>query len=207
MQKKEHWNAIYQKKEQIDLTWHQDQPVDSLQLISELKIPKDANIIDIGGGRSKLAENLLQQGYQSISVLDLSSSAIQRQQEILGEEASKISWIISDILNFQPQGAFQLWHDRATFHFLIEENDINRYIDLAQASIAPNGKLILATFSENGPLKCSGLPITQYSEEQCRRIFSPYFHLERSFELEHHTPWNSIQMFRYNILSRIPSLS
>ena len=194
-QRKAHWENVFATKQETEVSWYQQKPETSINFFVENNIPKDAKIIDIGGGDSYLIDNLLALGYTNLHLLDISENAIERIKNRLGAKASKVTFIVSDVLEFQPEIAFDVWHDRASFHFLTTENEIEKYKDLASNSIAENGLLFIATFSENGPLKCSGLEITQYSESKCEAIFSTAFDKVNCFIENHQTPFDTIQNF------------
>jgi ribosomal protein L24E len=164
MDKQFHWDQVYQTKEPHQVGWTQKYPEDSMKRIMSLDLPKDAPIIDIGGGDSDIPKLLLEEGFSDITVLDISSSAIERAQKKLGNDARKINWVVSDIKEFKPPRSYVLWHDRAAFHFLISPSEINSYINLLKSSASDY--IVIGTFSDIGPNKCSGLPITQYDEQK-----------------------------------------
>ncbi|MDB4497682.1 class I SAM-dependent methyltransferase, partial [Flavobacteriaceae bacterium] len=161
---KKHWETVYETKTQEQVSWTQKIPKDSLDFIQSLKLNKDASIIDIGGGDSFLVDFLLEDGYTNISVLDISSKALERAKNRLGTKATKVTWIVSNIIDFKPKKNYEVWHDRAAFHFLTKEKDIKTYVSTTEKYVSKN--LIIGTFSDNGPLKCSGLEITQYSKNK-----------------------------------------
>jgi len=194
---KNYWDNIYQGKSERELSWYQDIPVKSLGLIAELKIESDASIIDVGGGDSRLADSLLEKGFRNISILDISPTALERAKKRLKDNASLIKFIVSDVLNFNPDEKYNLWHDRATFHFLRTEVEITTYLQVANRAIVPGGNLIVSTFSKTGPDKCSGLPILRYSDDQLNILFESYFTKVRCFEDTHKTPWGTNQGFVY----------
>lgn len=193
--RKEHWEKIYQTKSLNEVSWYQPTPTTSLELIQELKLSKDAAIIDVGGGDSFLVDHLLEQGYTNITVLDISQAALARAQERLGAKAALVQWIEADASVFEAPQAYDCWHDRATFHFLREENEIQHYLSAAQKGIKPGGQLILGTFSEEGPIKCSGIEIKQYSQKSMTEKLSKWFHKIKCITTEHLTPFNTIQQF------------
>ena len=160
----EHWEKVYQTKQQQEVSWFQPTPVTSLQFFKKFKVPLTARIIDVGGGDSLLVDHLLELGYQNITVLDISETAITKAKARLGAKAGKIHWIVTDITQFQPSVKYDFWHDRATFHFLTEEKEIEAYVRIARASLVEDGLLVVGTFSDKGPEKCSGLTIRQYTE-------------------------------------------
>lgn len=192
-----HWNNIYTSINANKVGWFQPNPSPSLEMLKTAGFNKDINIIDIGGGDSYFAEHLLDLGYKNISVLDISERAIERAKERMGEKAKNILWICSNILNFKPNQKYDLWHDRAVFHFLTEIKDIQKYKKLAFNSIREKGKLLLATFSEMGPDSCSGLPITQYSESTLNKLFTPEFKMTQWHYYDHKTPFKTKQNFIY----------
>ncbi len=193
--KKEHWETIYKTKDLKDVSWYQETPKVSLDFIEYFKIPKTAKIIDIGGGDSYLVDHLLDLGYKDITILDISETAIQKAKERLGNRANDVKWIIDDIANFSPQETYDLWHDRAAFHFLNDQKEINHYIDSIQKGIHSGGALIIGTFSEKGPKKCSGIPITRYSEESLDTTFNGYFEKMKCTYIDHETPFETVQNF------------
>lgn len=195
--RKQHWENIYQTKELKDVSWYQPQPETSLEFISNLKIAKDAKIIDVGGGDSFLVEFLLDLGYNDITVLDISANAIERAKARMGESAQKVKWIVSDITQFNPTEKYDLWHDRAAFHFLRSENDIENYMKVLNKSIAENGQIIIGTFSEDGPLKCSGIEIKQYSEKSMVNQFQADFENIACLQVVHTTPFDTTQNFTF----------
>lgn len=192
-----HWENIYQAKASKEASWFQSKPVTSLNFIQQNNVPKSAKIIDVGGGDSYLADHLLDLGYQNITVLDISKTAIEQAKKRLGERAEKINWIVTDILSFKPVEQYDLWHDRAAFHFLTDEKAIDHYVTLASQSIHPNGLLVIGTFSERGPKKCSGVEIRQYSEKTLRERFEIYFEKKNCITVDHQTPSNTIQNFTF----------
>ena len=193
--KKQHWENVFATKQETEVSWYQSKPQTAINFFIENAIPKDAKVIDIGGGDSYLIDNLLELGYTNLFLLDISENAINRIKNRLGSNAEKVTFIVSDILDFQPETTFDVWHDRASFHFLTTEKDINKYQKLVSNSLANNGLLFVGTFSENGPLKCSGLEISQYSESKLERIFATDFTKQNCFTEDHPTPFDTIQNF------------
>ena len=195
MERKEHWDNVFSTKQEKEVSWYQESPETSLYFVAKLKIPKDAKIIDIGGGDSYLIDNLLELGYTNLTLLDISSKAIERIKNRLGVNAAKVTFIVSDVLEFKPDSTFDFWHDRASFHFLTEKKQIAIYAKLVASAITKNGNFVLGTFSENGPKKCSGLEITQYDELKLKGLFEKDFDLLESFTLDHQTPFDTVQNF------------
>jgi SAM-dependent methyltransferase len=195
MERKEHWENVFSTKQEKEVSWYQQNPKTSLDFVAKLKIPKDAKIIDIGGGDSYLIDNLLELGYTNLTLLDISSKAIERIKNRLGDNADKVTFIVSDVIEFKPDSTFDFWHDRASFHFLTEKNQIAIYAKLVASAVTKNGNFVLGTFSENGPKKCSGLDITQYDKLKLKAVFEKDFDLLESFTLDHQTPFDTIQNF------------
>ena len=198
---KEYWESIYQTKEPNEVSWYQEKPETSLNLISETGIEKNAKIIDVGAGASKLADNLLALGFRNITALDVSLNALNESKKRLGDRANNVKWIVSDLREFETNERYDLWHDRAVLHFLTEEEDIKRYIELVRTYLKPKGYVIVSTFSVNGPKKCSGLDVKQYSEDSMKTLFTGFEHI-KSFEEEHLTPWGSSQIFIWGVFRK-----
>ena len=193
----QHWNHIYSTKAEDELSWFQPYPKTSMEFVELFQLPTDANIIDIGGGDSHFTEALLDIGYKNIWVLDISAAGIERAKHRLGDKAATVHWVVSDVTEFQPQVQFDLWHDRAAFHFLTSEEKIYRYVSIAEDAIKRNGYLVLGTFSENGPKKCSGLDIKQYSEASMSARFEVSFERIKCISEDHETPFHTMQNFLF----------
>jgi len=194
---KEHWEKIYSTKTSQEVSWTQDVPETSLDFVHNFNLQKDAAIIDVGGGESKFVDFLLDEGFTNITVLDISEEALKKTQLRLGEKASHVKWIVSDVMEFKSLQKFDVWHDRATFHFLITKEQIERYVEVAAKSVKDNGFLAIGTFSENGPTKCSGLAIKQYSEQQMEKTLTYYFKKIRCITEDHITPFHTVQNFLF----------
>lgn len=195
LDRKKHWETVYNTKMPHQVSWTQDIPTTSLSFIQSLNLTEDTRIIDVGGGDSKLVDFLLQSGFKNITVLDISEKALERAQNRLGGDAKKVNWIVSDITTFKPNTTFDVWHDRATFHFLTDKEQIAQYISIVQKAV--NRFLILGTFSVNGPTKCSGLDIQQYSEQTLTEAFKNEFEKLQCITENHTTPFNTIQNFLF----------
>lgn len=193
--KKEHWEKVFSTKQETEVSWYQQKPQTSINFFIENKIPKTSKIIDIGGGDSYLIDNLLDLGYTNLYLLDISEKAIQRIKNRLGAKALNVTFIVSDVLEFEPETTFDVWHDRASFHFLTTHGEIEKYQAIVSNLINEGGFLFLGTFSENGPLKCSGLEITQYSESKFDAIFGTNFEKQNCFIENHQTPFETTQNF------------
>lgn len=177
------------------MSWYQLIPHTSLQLIESSGLGISSAIIDVGGGESLLADHLLELGYTDISVLDISATAIEKAKKRLGRNADKIKWIVSDITEFKPERLYDFWHDRAAFHFLTSPEDIEKYLVIADRTMKENGQLLMGTFSEEGPEKCSGISIKRYSENSLTETFEPAFTKTACMVTDHITPSNALQSF------------
>jgi ubiquinone/menaquinone biosynthesis C-methylase UbiE len=195
LDRKKHWENIYQTKELKDVSWYQPCPTTSLDFIKRFNIPTTAKIIDVGGGDSFFVDHLLDLGYQDITVLDISKAALDKAKQRLGDRATKVKWIVADVSSFIPTEQYDFWHDRAAFHFLTQEQEITNYIDTIQRSIKPAGVLVIGTFSEQGPKKCSGIEIKQYSETTMTARLKMFFEKVECITVDHKTPFDTIQNF------------
>ncbi|HWI92107.1 MAG TPA: class I SAM-dependent methyltransferase [Flavisolibacter sp.] len=193
----DHWNHIYTTRAEDEVSWFQPYPKTSMAFVELFHLSPDANIVDIGGGDSHFVDALLDKGYKNIWVLDISAAAIERAKNRLGEKATMVHWIVCDVTEFQPPVQFDLWHDRAAFHFLTSEEKIYRYASIAEDAIKKNGYLVLGTFSENGPKKCSGLDIKQYSEAAMSARFELSFERIKCVSEDHETPFHTMQNFLF----------
>jgi len=190
-----HWEKIYQTKQPDEVSWTQEVPKTSLDFIHSFKLQKSAAIIDVGGGDSKLVDYLLDEGFENITVLDISEKALDRVRNRLGEKSRKVKWVVSDVTAFKTTETYDLWHDRATFHFLTTASQINKYLETARNVI--KGYLTIGTFSDKGPKKCSGLDVKQYNEEQLELQLSNGFKKVKCILEDHMTPFNTFQNFLF----------
>jgi len=197
---KAHWEHVYETKTPNEVSWTQTVPQTSLNFIRGLNISKDAKIIDIGGGDSNLVDHLLDDGYKNISVLDISEAALNRAKARLGSKADLVTWIVSEITEFKPSETYDVWHDRAAFHFLTTPQQISSYISITREAVSRN--LIIGTFSENGPEKCSGLPVNRYAESQLEQVMSNDFKKIACINEDHITPFNTVQNFTFCCFKR-----
>lgn len=200
---KNHWEKIYSTKQPNEVSWTQENPKTSLDFIHSFNLPRQASIIDIGGGDSKLVDKLINEGFEDITVLDISEHALLRTKERLGEMGKKVKWVVSDITEFKTEKTFDLWHDRATFHFLTTIDQINKYLERAKKNIKDNGFLTIGTFSKNGPKKCSGLEIKQYSEETLQDQLKKGFKKIKCVTEDHRTPFDTLQNFLFCSFKRL----
>ena len=192
MSTKSHWEKIYLEKSPQEVSWTQDEPKTSIEFFNDFKLSKTSPIIDIGGGESKFVDYLLEEGYQNISVLDISENAIKRAKDRLGKKSKNIEWIVCDINDFNPKKKYALWHDRAVFHFLTSDIDINRYVENVKL-YAEN--FIIGAFSTSGPKKCSGLDITQYDKSLLSKLFEEFMAFKKVEHINHITPFKTTQNF------------
>lgn len=198
MNRKTHWETVYQTKSDQQVSWYRDHLDNSLQMILNTKVEKDAAIIDVGGGSSTLIDDLLAQGFIDLAVLDISATALEKSKLRLAERSKKIEWIEADITNISlPESRFDVWHDRAVFHFLTDPEDRRKYVNLVMRSLKVGGHIIVASFGENGPLKCSGLDVVRYNPERMHKEFGNKFKLVKSLNETHKTPFQTTQEFLY----------
>ena len=199
---KEHWENVWTRKKSNEVSWYQQDPKTSIDLILSTNPSNDAGIIDVGGGDSNLVDKLLDLGFKNITVLDISAKALKRAKERLGEKAKRVKWIECNIREFDTNDRYDIWHDRALLHFLTSEEDLKNYVGLTRKHVKESGYLILSTFSTNGPMMCSGLDTRQYSEESMKKLFSNGFEHVKSFEKEHKTPFGVGQIFIYTVFRK-----
>lgn len=199
---KEHWENVWTRKKSNDVSWYQQHPKTSLDLILSTNPSKNVQIIDVGGGDSNLVDKLLDLGFKNITVLDISTKALERSRERLGKKADSINWIDCDIREFESNKRYDVWHDRALFHFLTEQQDMQKYVELIRKYVNDKGYVIISSFSTRGPMMCSGLDTQQHSEESMKKLFSNGFEHIKSFEEEHKTPFGVSQIFIYNMFRK-----
>jgi len=202
---KEHWEKVYQTKQPKEVSWFQTDPAVSLELIASAGVSHARKIIDVGGGASVLVNKLLDAGFEDLTVLDISSAALDCAKERLGERSANVQWIASDITEFLPARKYDLWHDRAVFHFLTDSEDRKKYKKALNESINPGGHVIIAAFALDGPPKCSGLDVERYSPEKMKNELGGSFELIKSVDEVHRTPWNAEQKFTYCYFRKIKS--
>jgi hypothetical protein len=195
MIKKEHWENVFSTKTEKEVSWYQAYPQTSIDYITALELPLTARIIDVGGGDSYFVDALLDLGYTNITILDIASHALQRIKNRLGKRGDQVTFIESDILDFNPTERYDFWHDRACFHFLTTSDEIEKYSLIADKALTQYGRMFLGVFSDQGPAKCSGLFVKQYNSESLRYVFEKEFQLEGSFTEDHKTPFDTLQNF------------
>ena len=192
MSTRSHWEKIYLEKSPQEVSWTQDVPETSIEFFNDFKLSKTSPIIDVGGGESKFVDYLLEEGYQDISVLDISENAIKRAKDRLGKKSKNIKWIVCDINDFKPLKKYALWHDRAVFHFLTSDININKYVENVKLY---SENFIVGTFSTSGPKKCSGLDITQYNKSLLSKLFEEFMAIKKIEHINHITPFETTQNF------------
>jgi SAM-dependent methyltransferase len=202
--RRDHWNRVYQNKTPENVSWYQRRPDISLALIAASGVPREAFIIDVGGGASVLVDHLLELGFVNLAVLDLAGSALNASQARLGARAADVEWHEADVTNFVPPHRYALWHDRAVFHFLTAAEDRARYVETLRKALEPSGAVVIATFAPEGPPKCSGLDVVRYDEKSIAAELGAEFRLQEARRETHLTPWEAEQRFNYFRFRRQP---
>lgn len=197
-----HWQHTYQAKAEREVSWTQDSPEPSLALVTAAAPLLSTSIIDIGGGGSHLVDHLVQRGYGDVTVLDLSSAALAKAQARLGAESHAVEWVVADITSWIHGRRYEVWHDRATFHFMVREAERSAYLARLRQALAPDGHAIIATFALDGPEKCSGLPVQRYDPASLAETLGPGFALISSTRHLHRTPWGAPQSFQFSVFKR-----
>jgi trans-aconitate methyltransferase len=197
-----HWENVYTTKGENEVSWFEQNPAPSLELIGQVGASNTSAIIDIGGGASRLVDHLVEQGFQDVTVLDLSGAALEAAKGRLGARADRVNWVVADATIWQPAKAYDIWHDRAAFHFLTDEKDRAAYIARLTGGLKAGGHAIIATFAPDGPEKCSGLAVARYDAAGLGRTLGPVFQLVHTRRHEHATPWGSKQVFQFGVFRR-----
>lgn len=192
-----HWDAVYERKDTAAVSWYEPRPEKSLELIRSTGVQPLDPIIDVGGGASLLVDELLAKGYRDLTVLDVSASVLAKVRDRLGSAASSVTFLHQDVTAFQPGRQYALWHDRAVFHFLVQREDRERYIDALRRSVRPSGHVLIATFGPSGPERCSGLPTLRYAAPDLATELGTEFELVQSSLVIHRTPSDIHQQFLY----------
>ena len=198
-----HWQRVYKEKGENQVSWFQERPIISLELIEAAGVDHSSAIIDIGGGASRLVDVLGETGYRDLTVLDVSESAVSIAKMRLGERAAMVKWIVADVTQWQPTRSYDLWHHHAAFHFLTDESDRSAYIDRLTKAVRPGGHAIIGTFALDGPERCSGLPVVRYDATQLSAKLTPAFALVDMRRDDHKTPWGAIQHFQFSVFRRV----
>ena len=194
-----HWENIYTTKGEAEVSWFEETPTKSLRLLQLVGAQPSSAIIDVGGGASRLVDNLLAQGFENITVLDLSAAALNSARARLGDKGDAVKWIVADATEWQPKDTHDVWHDRAAFHFLTSEKEQQAYVKRLNEALKRGGHVINGTFALDGPEKCSGLPVARHSAESLSALLAPDFDLIGSRRHEHITPWQAVQKFQFSI--------
>jgi SAM-dependent methyltransferase len=197
-----HWEGVYSTKGEKEVSWFQEDPAISVELIKQTGATRDSAIIDIGGGASRLVDALLNDGYRDITVLDLSAAALEMAKGRIGPAGAQVAWIVADVTTWKPARTYEVWHDRAAFHFLTNADDRRAYLNCLQSATAPGAQVIIGTFALDGPEKCSGLPVQRYDSKSLADELGPSFELADTRRENHRTPWNSSQSFQFSRFRR-----
>lgn len=197
-----HWEKVYQTKGEREVSWFQDDPAPSLALIALAGATEASAIIDVGGGASRLVDALLARSYQDVTVLDLSAAALAAARLRLGRDAERAKWIVADVTMWRPEAKYDIWHDRAAFHFLGTAGDQAAYAERLRQALTIGGHAIIGTFALDGPDKCSGLAVTRHSPETIAAVLGRGFALKDSRRQQHRTPWDSVQNFQFSTFVR-----
>lgn len=200
--RKAHWEEVHATRGETGVSWYQVEPRLSLDLIRSVAPAAHGRIIDVGGGASVLADRLLELSFEKVAVLDISETALTRARSRLGERARRVNWIVADVIEIEALGTFDIWHDRAVFHFLTAPHDRSRYVNLALRTIPPGGHLIIASFADGGPKQCSDLDVCRYNAETMGAELGEGFSLLTEAAESHTTPWGSSQAFFYSVFRR-----
>jgi SAM-dependent methyltransferase len=197
-----HWENVYRTKGEREVSWFQETPSISLELIRSADATRHSAIVDIGGGASRIVDALVDEGYAAVTVLDLSESALAAARTRLGPAAAGVTWIVADVVSWTPPRRFDLWHDRAAFHFLTDAADRTAYVECLREALAPGGHAIIATFALDGPERCSGLPVIRYDAVSLGNVLGSAFNLVETRRHDHHTPMGSTQRFQFSVFRR-----
>jgi 2-polyprenyl-3-methyl-5-hydroxy-6-metoxy-1,4-benzoquinol methylase len=197
-----HWDNVYGTKAEREVSWFEKTPIISLDLIHATGVAADASIIDVGGGASRLVDALLDEGFASITVLDVSDKALATSKARLGAQGAKVHWTAADVTVWEPSQAYDLWHDRAAFHFLTDPQDRAAYAQRVLRAVRPGGHVIIGTFAVNGPERCSGLPVVRHSAASLGQMLGPSFEPVESRTHAHHTPAAAVQRFQFSRFRR-----
>ena len=198
-----HWENVYTTKGENEVSWFQESPAPSLALIAEIGAAPSSAIIDIGGGASRLVDELIDRGFHDVTVLDLSAAALEAAKARLGNRAGLAQWLVADATTWEPPRTYDIWHDRAAFHFLTEERDRAAYIARLRQGLKIGGHAIIATCALDGPEKCSGLPVMRYDAARLGQTLGSGFELLQSLGNDHATPWGSHQQFQFSVFQRV----
>lgn len=197
LQRQNHWQNVYQTKGELDVSWFQETPAISLDLIHATGVKAGAAVIDIGGGASRLVDNLVDEGF-AVSVLDISAKALETSKDRLGPRSSRVGWIVADVTQWRPDKSYDIWHDRAAFHFLAGPGDRAAYAACVRSAMRPGGHVVIGTFAPDGPERCSGLPVVRHDAASIGEMLGPSFKLIESRRHDHQTPGGGTQRFQFS---------
>lgn len=197
-----HWENVYATKSDTQVSWFQDVPKPSLDLVDALDLAPTASVIDIGGGASRLVDGLIARGFRDLAVLDLSANALAAARARAGDAGDAVEWIVADVTEWEPRRTWDLWHDRAAFHFLVGDAERAAYVRCLRRALAPGGHVIIATFAPDGPEKCSGLPVLRHDTESLAVLLGAEFESVRRFDHAHVTPGGNTQKFQFSLFRR-----
>ena len=200
---KAHWENVYTTKGENEVSWFQESPAPSLELMDLAQLTPKSAIVDIGGGASRLVDSLIARGFQNVTVLDLSESALVSAKARLGDQADNVKWVVADVTTWEPPQTYDLWHDRAAFHFLTDDAARSAYVDRLRRALKPTGRVIIGTFARNGPERCSGLPVTRHDAVSLAATLGPEFELIDTRPHQHVTPWGATQQFQFSTFRRV----
>lgn len=203
--REQHWQKVWTDKRESETSWHQAYPGPSLAMIEDAALGPGGPIIDIGGGASLLVDHVLAAGFVDVSVLDISAAAIDRARQRLGRRAEAVRWIVSDVVRFEPDRPYALWHDRAAFHFLLEAELRRQYVRVLERAVQAGGQVVLATFAPGGPRQCSGLETRRYGADDLQSELGPGWQLEDQVVEHHQTPLGRVQKFGFYRFRRGPN--
>jgi 2-polyprenyl-3-methyl-5-hydroxy-6-metoxy-1,4-benzoquinol methylase len=202
LNRKAHWETVYRTKGENEVSWFQENPAPSLELIEFARPTSQCAIVDIGGGASRLVDTLVAHGFTNVTVLDLSEAALASAKARLGDSGQSVHWVIADVTRWYPAQTYDIWHDRAAFHFLIDPSDRDAYVARLKQAMKPGGHAIIGTFARDGPERCSGLPVNRYDAASLGAALGGGFELVEARRHEHTTPWNSVQRFQFCVFRR-----
>ncbi len=202
LSRQHHWEKVYTTKGESEVSWFQETPAPSLELIELVGAMQNSAIIDIGGGASRLVDSLVSRGYQDLTVLDLSAAALASARSRIGDKANRVTWITADVTTWEPLRTYDVWHDRAAFHFLVEPNDQAAYVARLRRALRVGGHAVIATFAPDGPERCSGLMVSRYDAKTLAATLGEGFALIDTRRHDHTTPWGAVQKFQFSTFRR-----
>ncbi|MGD9529369.1 MAG: trans-aconitate 2-methyltransferase [Dehalococcoidia bacterium] len=200
----DHWEDVYSRRDERSVSWFQQVPTRTLDIFDELRVDPSRSVADVGAGASRLVDELVQRGFGDLTIVDVSASALAKARARVGT-AEGVQWVVHDVLTWTPRRTFDVWHDRAVFHFLTDPDDVQRYLDVVNGAVEVGGLVVMGTFAEDGPTHCSGLPVSRYRPEELRAVFGPAYEQLGSWREEHRTPAEVVQPFTWVAMRRRPT--